>query len=553
MMSIRYKMFAAFSVVIALACGLALYGIRGISDSGDLVVRLYDGPLMGINHARSAHAGLNGARLIVQRSLGGSVSAGAVVNFEKLIGNIFEDLNVVRDRVRSPTVDAAREKAESKIREWSGSVLKILKRMPGGVTELPTAFSVGQQGDDAIAAVDDLVEMVAAYGYDYRTEAEGAVAASRATMLGIAVGTVLVGLMIALAFAYSLSRPIFAALNVAERVAGGNFNDDIKTRRRDELGRLLKSLAVMQASLKARADDDLLLISAKDQSNAEQVSRRQRIEAEIEAFRSTFATVLANTDRMTGELTDTARSLSSMAHAAGQQSVEAASTAGETSANVQTVATAASQLGQQVQSIKAQVSDATVIVQRATGMAGAANQTIGALASAAQHIDEVVGFIRTIAGQTNLLALNATIEAARAGEAGRGFAVVASEVKALAIQTAKATEEISAQIAEVQSATRLAVDNVGAITAIMSDIDSFTATIAAAVGQQNVAANEISQNIGQAAAGTAIVARSITGTAEATENANRSADKVLATAHDLSNQAAQLRSSVDSFLANVAA
>jgi methyl-accepting chemotaxis protein len=186
-------------------------------------------------------------------------------------------------------------------------------------------------------------------------------------------------------------------------------------------------------------------------------------------------------------------------------------------------------------------------------MAGAANETIGALASSAKHIDEVVGFIRTIAGQTNLLALNATIEAARAGEAGRGFAVVASEVKALAIQTAKATEEISAQIAEVQSATRQAVDNVGAITAIMSDIDSFTSTIAAAVTQQNTAANEISRNIGQAAAGTAIVARSIAGTAEATENANRSADKVLATAHDLSDQAAQLRASVDRFLANVAA
>jgi len=552
-MSIRYKMFAAFSIVIALACGLALYGIRGISDSGDLVVRLYDGPLMGINHARSAHAGLNEARLIVQRSLGGSAPEGAVAKFEKLIGNIFADLDVVRDRVSSPIVGAAREKAEAKIREWSGTVLKILKPTPGGLTEIPTGFSVVKQGDDGIAAIDDLVETVAAYGYDYRVEAERAVAASRTTMLGIAIGTVLVGLMIALAFAYSLSRPIFAALNVAERVAAGNFNDDIKTRRRDELGRLLNSLAVMQASLKAKADDDLVLISAKDRSNAEQVSRRQRIEAEIEAFRSTFATVLANTDRMTGELTDTARSLSSIAHAAGQQSVEAASTAGETSTNVQTVATAASQLGEQVQSIKAQVSDATAIVQRATGMAGAANQTIGALASAAQHIDEVVGLIRTIAGQTNLLALNATIEAARAGEAGRGFAVVASEVKALATQTAKATEEISAQIAEVQSATRLAVDNVGAITAIMSEIDSFTATIAAAVGQQNVAANEISRNIGQAAAGTAIVARSITGTAEATENANRSADKVLATAHDLSDQAVQLRSSVDRFLANVAA
>jgi methyl-accepting chemotaxis protein len=206
-----------------------------------------------------------------------------------------------------------------------------------------------------------------------------------------------------------------------------------------------------------------------------------------------------------------------------------------------------------VHAIKTQVHDATAIVQRASGMAAAANETIRALASAAQHIDEVVGFIRNIAGQTNLLALNATIEAARAGEAGRGFAVVASEVKALATQTAKATEEISSQIAEVQSATRQAVDNVGAIASIMGDIDSFTSAIAAAVSEQNMAATEISRNIGQAAAGTAIVARSIAGTAEATENANRSADLVLSTAHDLSNQAAQLRSSVDRFLSNVAA
>ena len=409
------------------------------------------------------------------------------------------------------------------------------------------------RGDDAFAALDDLVETVAAYGYDYRTEAESAVAASRTTMFGIAVGTVVTGLIIAFAFAYSLSRPIFAALNVAERVAAGDFTDVIMDRRRDELGRLLKSLAVMQANLKARTEDDLRLISEKDQTNAEQVSRRQRIEVEIEAFRSAFTAVVANTDRMTGELTHTAQNLSSIARAAGQQSVEAASTAGETSTNVQTVATAANQLGEQVQSIKAKVGDATAIVQRATGMAGAANETIGALASAAKHIDEVVGFIRTIAGQTNLLALNATIEAARAGEAGRGFAVVASEVKALAIQTAKATEEISAQIAEVQSATRQAVDNVGAIAAIMDDIDGFTASIAEAVTQQNVATNEISQNIGQAAAGTAMVARSIAGTAEANENANRSADKVLATAHDLSDQAVQLRASVDRFLANVAA
>ncbi len=144
-------------------------------------------------------------------------------------------------------------------------------------------------------------------------------------------------------------------------------------------------------------------------------------------------------------------------------------------------------------------------------------------------------------------------EAARAGEAGRGFAVVASEVKSLAVQTAKATEDISSQIAEVQLATKQAVETVGGIAGIMGEIDGFTATIANAVSQQNVAATEISENIRQAAAGSDDVARSVAGTADAIAETNRSADAVLTTANDLSRQAAELRSSVDRFLANVAA
>jgi methyl-accepting chemotaxis protein len=309
----------------------------------------------------------------------------------------------------------------------------------------------------------------------------------------------------------------------------------------------------MQAGLKARAEEDSALMSSKDQANSEQVSRRTRMEGEIEAFRSTITSVLTNADAMTGQLTETARTLSSIAQAAGQQSIETASSAEETSVNVQTVSTAAGQLGESVQAIEGQLHEATSIVRRASSMADDANETMGALASAAQRIDEVVGFIRNIAGQTNLLALNATIEAARAGEAGRGFAVVASEVKALATQTAKATEDISSQIAEVQLATKRAVDNVGAITIVMGEIDGFTATIAEAVKHQNMATAEISENIRQAAAGTATVARGIAGTAAASENTNRSAGLVLSSANDLSRQAAELRSSVDRFLSNVAA
>src|SRR5438105_15754479 len=119
MMSIRYKIFGVFSIVIVLACGLAFYGIRGISTSGDLVVRLYDGPLMGINHARSAHAALNEARMLVHPTLSERVPDDVVAQFESLLNGIAEDLKIVRERIDDKEVAAAREQAENRIRDWS--------------------------------------------------------------------------------------------------------------------------------------------------------------------------------------------------------------------------------------------------------------------------------------------------------------------------------------------------------------------------------------------------------------------------------------------------
>ena len=150
--------------------------MRSIAASGDLVVRLYDGPLMAINHARSAHAALNEARLLMQAGLRDGAPKETVAKFEKLVAGIADDLKVVRERVKTKDVNTALERTETALRDWSETGLKIVKPQAGGVTALPMLFSVTQKGDAAAAAVDDLVEMVAAYGFDVRTEAEATVA-----------------------------------------------------------------------------------------------------------------------------------------------------------------------------------------------------------------------------------------------------------------------------------------------------------------------------------------------------------------------------------------
>jgi hypothetical protein len=194
-MSIRFRILAVLSAMLALACGLAFYGIRGVSSTGDLVVRLYDGPLMGINHARAAHAALNEARLILQQSESSSAPKEAVAKFETLVHTIFEDLDVVRDRVPAADVNATREQAERKVRDWSDAALKILKPSPGGLTELPTDFARAKLGNDAAASLDDLVEMVAAFGYEFRNQADVEVNSARMTMMAASGGGLVLGLV----------------------------------------------------------------------------------------------------------------------------------------------------------------------------------------------------------------------------------------------------------------------------------------------------------------------------------------------------------------------
>jgi methyl-accepting chemotaxis protein len=220
---------------------------------------------------------------------------------------------------------------------------------------------------------------------------------------------------------------------------------------------------------------------------------------------------------------------------------------------VQTVAAATEQLSASIAEISRQVSESTTVARAAVEQAEQTNNEVNALAEAAQRIGDVVKLINNIAGQTNLLALNATIEAARAGEAGKGFAVVASEVKSLATQTAKATDEIAAQVTAIQGATSSAVKAIQDIGGTIVRVNQIAAAIAAAVEEQGAATREIARNVQHVSVGTIEVSTNIAGVSQAANETGSAAAEVHASASTLAQLSDALRSGFDRFVGNIRA
>lgn len=284
----------------------------------------------------------------------------------------------------------------------------------------------------------------------------------------------------------------------------------------------------------------------------QQEERRAKIESAISAFRQRAESLLQSVATNANQMRSTAANLFNTSGRTSQRADDAVQTSNKAAGNVESAAFAADELSRSIGEIERRVEQTADVVRLAVTEAQGANDDIEALAKTAQNIDDVIKLIRSIAGQTNLLALNATIEAARAGEAGRGFAVVASEVKSLAVQTAKATEDISRQILEVQKSTGKAVEAIGRVAHRMREIDNHTSAVAQSVQQQSMATGEISQNVVGAADGTKLIVSVLNEVAGATTETQHSAQSVLTASEAVEEVAASLRDEVECFLTKVA-
>jgi methyl-accepting chemotaxis protein len=361
----------------------------------------------------------------------------------------------------------------------------------------------------------------------------------------------LLGAGVATLIARSVTVPLRQIIDVMAALTSGNLAIDVKgSERKDEVGEVVKAVLVFKDGL---VEADRLRKEQEESKKRAELERRRMMHDLADRFEASIGGVLNSVTGAATELQATAESMSATAEETTRQSSAVAAAAEQTTQNVQTVASATEELSTSIREITGRVSESNRIVTGAVDEANDTNGKVQGLSEAAKKIGEVVNLINDIAGQTNLLALNATIEAARAGEAGKGFAVVASEVKALANQTARATEEIASQVRAIQDATDSSAQAIQSITGTIHRVNEIATTIAAAVEEQGAATQEIARNVQQAATGTTEVASNIMNVSQAAQDTGAAATQVLSSAGELARNGTVLKDQVDSFLREVRA
>jgi methyl-accepting chemotaxis protein len=430
----------------------------------------------------------------------------------------------LRDRLLTALI--AGEKAELTANQWS----------PVTVGRLGAAVNVAEAALEAAKQ-----HAVALY-----SQAQGS----------LALQLVLLAAALALTFGAMMAvtrrviKPLHNMRDAMLKVASGDLTVDTGYgERRDEIGALAGALE----TFKQQAADKVRIEQQERDRNAGATARQRAIETYVGEFESTVRQTLDQLNNASGQMRNTSAGLSTVSRQTNERVQVAQKASGDASMSVESVASASEELSASINDISQQAAHAAGIASRAVNRARETDGTVQGLAKSASRIGEVVGLINTIAAQTNLLALNATIEAARAGEAGRGFAVVASEVKSLASQTAKATDDISEQISDIQKVAGEAIDAIKGIGSIIGEVNEVATAIAAAVQQQGAATQEITRSTQFASQGTKNVSDNITGVKADADAAAAAADDVKRASESLETQSQQLGQQVTQFLGKIRA